>query len=124
MHDATMIALGFPPLQSKEAYEASSDIKAMRSKATKDAKEMAGYWKKAFQADEGSDERTRNLAYLQTRIDVYRKSDPSGELSDMLAQQFDKYVGDTKGYNIDIFEQVQKLSSGSVRYRNLVRDKK
>ena len=100
--DAKMLALGFPPREGREAFEAISNVRAVQDLVLKDAKLGAAYLKKFMEAEEGSPEEKKNQRYFQ----YLRDKNP--EYRDMFTRQVDKSLRDAKAYNQKAFEIVQR----------------
>jgi len=107
--DAAMIGLGFPPIESKEAFEAAVDLNQWQKTATKDARVVANFIKAAMGADENSSDERRNFAYAKFIIDRYKEDDPNGMMNSYLAQQIDKHLKESRAYNIQVFERLNRV---------------
>jgi hypothetical protein len=107
--DAAMIGLGFPPIESKEAFEAAVDLNQWQKTATKDARVVANFIKAAMGAEENSSDERRNFAYAKFIIDRYKEDDPNGMMNSYLAQQIDKHLKESRAYNIQVFERLNRV---------------
>lgn len=117
--DAIMVGLGFPPIESREAFEASANHKDYRKKVFKDAALAVTYLRKAIDAEEGSETARLNYSYFHTIAKLHKYGDVSGEGSDIFRQEVDKLMRNQGAYNEQVFQRIyrdlNKMPPGIVR---------
>lgn len=119
--DSSMIAVGFPPLRSAEAFEAKLYLDDFKTKVNKDSKEAARYMIKAAQSGLGSAAANRDMVYFQYYRDLYVTNDHIGTGAQMFTENVWKYIKNDKAMTDEVFRQYLEYY-GRVR-RDLVKGK-
>lgn len=86
--DAAMLALGFPPRESKEAYQAELALDDIQKKIFKDAKIASQFLIKSWEFPAGSEQYKRNMDYFE----YIRNLNVDGDVSGNGGQEFTKAV--------------------------------
>ena len=107
--DAVMQGLGFPPIESSRAFEASADHTEMKKKLIKDARLAFSFLEKAVKADKGTAEYKLNWKYFMHMVRMNHVNTGDGDTGHLFAQELDKLAHRSgKVYTQQVFERIYR----------------
>ena len=106
--DAGMLALGFPPRESKEAYDAEVYNKDVEQKIFKDAKIASQFLIKAWQYEPGSNEWKLNHGYFEYLRKLNVDGDISGNGGTTFTRTVEQLVRNHKAFNEKVWLEYQR----------------
>ncbi|MHA2065847.1 MAG: hypothetical protein ACXABY_15860, partial [Candidatus Thorarchaeota archaeon] len=107
--DAILLGLGFPPIESSRAFEASLDFQNYRRVIFKDASRAAAFVRKSMEAEEGSTEASVNMKYAMHIVKLNHNDKSTADGGELFTREFDKQMKKQGVYNQQTFERIDRV---------------